>query len=62
MFGKFYKLVGLNQRLKLPSYLLFKTAHDFPTIKPSMLYVKLFHSLNSQEFQTVNSLKKCGKF
>jgi hypothetical protein len=31
-------------------------------IKSYMLYVKLFYRLNSQEFQIVNSLKKCGKF
>jgi hypothetical protein len=42
--------------------LLFKPAHNFPMIKHSMIYVKLFHRLNSQEFQTVNQLKKRGKF
>jgi hypothetical protein len=30
-------------------------------IKPSMLYVKHFHRLNLQKFQTVNLLKKHGK-
>jgi lipoate-protein ligase A len=30
-------------------------------IKPSMLYVKHFHYLNLQKFQTVNLLKKHGK-
>jgi hypothetical protein len=47
--------------LQLLNYLLFKTAHDFPMIKPYMLYVKCFHRLISQEFQTVNLLKKHGK-
>jgi hypothetical protein len=31
-------------------------------IKPSMLYVKHFHHLNSQEFQIVKLLKMHGKF
>jgi hypothetical protein len=35
--------------------------YNFPMIKSSKLYVKLFHHLNSQEFQTVNPLKKHGK-
>jgi hypothetical protein len=43
-------LVGLNQRKQLTNSLLLKLAHDFPMIKPSTLYVKLFHRLNSQEF------------
>jgi hypothetical protein len=44
-----------------PNYLLLKIVHDFPMIKPSMLYVKRFPYLNSQEFQIVNLLKKHGK-
>jgi hypothetical protein len=35
--------------------------HDLLTIKPSMLFVKLFHRLNSEAFQTVKLLKKHGK-
>jgi hypothetical protein len=35
--------------------------HDFQMVKPSMLYVKRFPHLNSQEFQIVNPLKKHGK-
>jgi len=38
-----------------------KPAHNFPTIKLSMLYVMRFHHLNSQEFQTMNPLKKRDK-
>jgi len=40
---------------------LLKIVHDFPMIKPSMLYVKHFPHLNLQEFQIVNPLKKHGK-
>jgi hypothetical protein len=36
--------------------------NDIPMIKPSMLYVKHFHHLNSQEFQIVKLLKMHGKF
>jgi len=38
-----------------------KKTHDLPMIKPSMLYVKLFHHLNLQKFQTVELLYKHGK-
>jgi hypothetical protein len=62
MFGRLYNMVGLNQRIQLMNSQSFKPAHDFPMIKSSMLYVKFFHRLNLQEFQTVNPLKKCGKF
>jgi hypothetical protein len=34
---------------------------DLPMIKPSMLYVKLFHRLNLLKFQTMELLKKYGK-
>lgn len=54
MFGKLLRLSGPHQVQQLPNGLLFKLAHTFPTIKPHVLYVKLFHRLNSQEFQTVN--------
>jgi hypothetical protein len=35
--------------------------HYLLMIKPSMLFVKLFQRLNSQEFQTVKLFKKHGK-
>jgi hypothetical protein len=35
--------------------------HDLPMTKPSMLYVKRFHRLNSLKLQTVELLKKHGK-
>jgi hypothetical protein len=54
------KLVGLNQRIQHLNYSLRKT-HDFLMTKPYMLYVKHFHRLNLQKFQTVNLLKKRGK-
>jgi NADPH-dependent 7-cyano-7-deazaguanine reductase QueF-like protein len=38
-----------------------QTSEQLSNDKPSMLYVKCFHRLNSQEFQTVNPLKKHGK-
>jgi hypothetical protein len=34
-----------------------KKMHNLLIIKPSMLYVKLFHCLNSQEFQTIKPLR-----
>jgi hypothetical protein len=61
MFGRLLNLVGLNQRIQLTNSQLLKPACDFPMIKSSMLNVKRFHHLNSQEFQNVNSFKKYGK-
>jgi len=61
MFGRLLNLVGLNQGIQLTNSQLLKPARDFPMIKPFMLYVKHFYRLNSQEFQTVNPLKKHGK-
>jgi len=58
--GKLLKLVGLSQRMQLLNQSLIKT-HDYLMVKPSMLYVKRFHRLNSLESQTVNPLKKYDK-
>jgi hypothetical protein len=41
--------------------LVLRKTHNFLMTKPSMLYVKHFHHLNLQKYQTVNLLKKRGK-
>jgi len=60
-FLKSIDVVGLNERIQLTNLQLFKPVRNFPMIKLSVLYVKHFHRLNSQEFQTVNPLKQHGK-
>jgi hypothetical protein len=52
---------GWTKQVDATLELVTKKTHDFLMIKSSMLYVKRFHSLNSQESQTVNLLNKHGK-